>query len=402
MKDDELIKTIDEFIDMKLKHEKDEAFYIVDLQEVVNQYNTWTSLLPNIKPYFAIKSNPDIKIIRLLAELGCNFDCASKSEIGTILNIVEDGERIIFANPCKTPSHLVYAKENNVRLMTFDCKEELLKIKEHYPEANLLLRLSVDDSKSKCKFNSKFGCKLEDAECLIACVKEYGLNLRGFSFHVGSGCENARSFYTAIRDCRFAYMLASKYGFNVDIIDIGGGFCGSNNIKFQEMCDNIRQAQNDFFKTKIDNGSLKFIAEPGRYFTETSHTLCINVIGKKNESKVIKYYLNDGVYGSFNCIYYDHQEPVLIPLKAKSNTLINSTFFGPTCDSMDVIYKNIPFIELDIGDWLYVKNFGAYTCSPSSAFNGFQIHTFEYIYPAEYKYLFRGTSLSSTISSFSF
>jgi ornithine decarboxylase len=103
------------------------------------------------------------------------------------------------------------------------------------------------------------------------------------------------------------------------------------------------------------------------------------VIAKKKEDNVIKYYLNDGVYGSFNCINYDHQTPELIPLLPRDAKKYNTTFFGPTCDSLDCIYKEIQYQELNIGDWLYVRNFGSYTIAPSSSFNGFEVNNKKYI-----------------------
>jgi ornithine decarboxylase len=358
-----------------------EPFYIIDLRKVYEQYNKWISNLPNIKAYFAIKANPDLKIIKLLADLGCNFDCASKNELATILNMVNDPNRIIFANPCKFSAHIEYAKCNNISLMTFDCLEELDKIHAIYPDARLLLRICVDDSNSKCKFNSKFGCKLEDISLIFGKICHLHLNLVGFSFHVGSGCEDPVSYYKAIRDCKFACIEAAKYGLSPSIIDIGGGFPGvDKKITFEDICDNIKKAQNNFFKSKIDNNKITFIAEPGRFFTEAALTLVVNVIAKKKEGTSIKYYLGDGVYGSFNCIYYDHQLPELIPLIPSAAFKYTSTFFGPTCDSMDVIYKDIEYPELQVGDWLYVKNYGSYTNAPSTSFNGFYISNYEYIY----------------------
>ena len=67
----------------------DEPFYIVSLDKVEEQFNKWVEYLPNVKPYFAVKSNPDDKIIGLLAKLGCGFDCASKNELKNVLNSVE-------------------------------------------------------------------------------------------------------------------------------------------------------------------------------------------------------------------------------------------------------------------------------------------------------------------------
>jgi len=364
----------------------DEPFYIVDLDKVEDQYNKWVENLPAIQPFFAVKSNPDSNIIDLLANLGCNFDCASKNELINIMSVVNDADRIIFANPCKISSHLMYARDNKIGMMTFDSIEELEKIYNIYPEARLLLRISVDDTNSMCKFNSKFGCREGNIPKIFERIKSLQMNLAGFSFHVGSGCSDASSFYNAIKDCAASYKLSLDYGFSPPphIIDIGGGFPGvDKNIKFIDICDNINKAITDYFSfSPYINKQIRFIAEPGRYFTEATHTLVINVIAKKKEAGVIKYYLNDGIYGSFNCINYDHQKPALIPLlpRDEDDARYNSTFFGPTCDSLDCLYKDVPFVELNVGEWLYIENFGAYTVSPSSSFNGFSVTNKKYIY----------------------
>lgn len=375
-----------EYIIKKYINEKeeydDEPFYIVDLGKVEEQYNIWVNYLPSIQPYFAVKSNPDNLIINLLAKLGCNFDCASKCELMNAMSIVDNPDRIIFANPCKISSHLRYACENNISKMTFDSIEELEKIYNIYPAAQIILRICVDDTNSKCKFNSKFGCPLCNIPKIFERIKSLQMNLVGFSFHVGSGCSDATSFYNAIKDCAITYKTSLDYGFAISIIDIGGGFPGvDKNIKFADICDNINRAIVDFFSYETRNNIIKFIAEPGRYFTEATHTLVLNVIAKKTEENVIKYYLSDGIYGSFNCINYDHQTPELIPLISRDNNdkKYNTTFFGPTCDSLDCIYKDIQYQELNVGDWLYISNYGSYTIAPSSSFNGFSVTNKKYI-----------------------
>ena len=360
----------------------DEPFYIVDLGKVEEQYIKWVNYLPDIQPFFAVKSNPDNIIINMLAKLGCNFDCASKSELENALSIVNNPDRIIFANPCKISSHLIFARENNIGKMTFDSIEELEKIYNIYPGAQIILRICVDDTNSKCKFNSKFGCPLCNIPKIFERIKSLQMNLVGFSFHVGSGCSDPVSYYNAIKDCKESYKLSQDYGFNISIIDIGGGFPGvDKNIKFADICDNINKAIVDFFSYETNNNIIKFIAEPGRYFTEATHTLVLNVIAKKTEENVIKYYLSDGIYGSFNCINYDHQTPELIPIISRENDNIkyNTTFFGPTCDSLDCIYKDIQYQELNMGDWLYIINYGSYTIAPSSSFNGFSVSNKKYI-----------------------
>lgn len=366
-------------------NQSERAFYIIDLGEITTSYATWTRLLPDVKPYYAVKCNPNPVLLDVLASLGANFDCASENEMKTIIEITKDPSRIIFANPCKMSSQIRYARANDVDLMTFDCEEELYKIKLYHPYANLILRLAVDDSKSKCQFNKKFGCKLEQVDELLKIAKTLKLEVVGFSFHVGSGCTSADNFYDAIKTCREATDIANQMDISISMIDIGGGFPGlDRNIKFEDIATSINKGIHDFFGEELEDESIQFIAEPGRYFAEKTHTLVLNVIGKKKitveEETVIVYYLNDGIYGSFNCIYFDHSNPTVLPFNERDGKLHKSRLFGPTCDSVDLISENVMLPELAIGEWVYVENFGAYTVAASSSFNGFKTSICKYIF----------------------
>lgn len=366
--------------------QSESAFYIIDLGEITKSYNIWEKLLPNVKPYYAVKCNPNMVLLEVLASLGSNFDCASEEEIRTIIEITNDPSRIIFANPCKMTSQIRYARSNDVDLMTFDCEEELYKIKLYHPYAKLILRLAVDDSHSTCKFNSKFGCKIDQVQELLQIVKTLKLDIHGFSFHVGSGCSSAESFYNAISDCKNAMDIATTLELKISMIDIGGGFPGiDQNIKFEDIAKNINNGINDFFSEEVEQKSIHFIAEPGRYFAQKSHTLVLNVIGKKfvkdaSGNREIIYYLNDGVYGSFNCIYFDHTTFTVLPFNERDGKLYKSKLFGPTCDSIDLISADIMLPELAVGEWVYVENFGAYTVAASSGFNGFRTSICKYVY----------------------
>lgn len=344
----------------------DEPFYIINLNTIISIVHKWNILLPDIKPYYAIKCNPDNKILKLLSSLGCNFDVASKKEMENALNITNDPNMLIFANPCKLISHIVFAKQNNVKLLTFDCIEELLKIKEYYPEANLILRIKVDDSKSICKFNIKFGYDIDNIIPIFYKIKELNMNLVGFSFHVGSKCSSSYIYYDALEKCKKCYDISKLYNFNISHIDIGGGFQYFN---IEDIALSVNKAINDFFK---ENDNIKFIAEPGRLFVEESHILVLNIICKKKNNDTFIYYINDGIYGNLNCIQWDHYIP---EIKIKNNNidsiLYKSLIFGPTCDSMDKLYDDLLLPELNVGDIIYLKNMGAYTHSSSSSFNGF-------------------------------
>jgi len=375
--------------DFLQENQSEEAFYIVDLGEVVNAYNTWIRLLPIVEPYYAVKCNPNPVIMEALASLGVNFDCASQNEIRSANDVTNDPTRIIFANPIKMSSQIKYARCNDIDLMTFDAADELFKIKLYHPQCQLVLRLAVDDSKSKCRFNSKFGCKLEEVEEILKIAKILKLNIVGFSFHVGSGCMSSDVYYEAIRECKKACDTANKIGFNITIIDIGGGFPGvDREIKFEDIAKKINSSIQDFFGEDVLNNKVRFIAEPGRYFVEKTHTLVLNIIGKKQKTDDINgdntnvYYLNESTYGSFNCIYNDHYKPILMPFNERNEKLFKSICYGHSCDSIDKICEDIMLPDLAIGEFIFVQNMGAYTTSASSiGFNGFApTSKFQYIY----------------------
>ena len=379
--------TYDIINDFLEDNQSERAFYIIDLGALENSFSNWMRLLPDVQPYYAVKCNPNPVILEALAYLGANFDCASENEMKTIIEITKDPTRIVFANPCKMSSQIRYARANDVDLMTFDCEEELYKIKLYHPYAKLVLRLAVDDSKSLCKFNKKFGCKLQQVEELLTIAKTLKLAVVGFSFHVGSGCSSAENYYEAIRDCKKASDTAEKLGIHIELIDIGGGFPGvDRSIKFEDIAKKVNDGIQTFFGGELESGKVHFIAEPGRYFAESTHTLVLNVIGKKKVvdditgEEMIIYYLNDGIYGSFGCIYFDHNNPIILPFNERDGKLTKSRLFGPTCDSIDLIADEIMLPELAIGEWCYVENFGSYTIASSSNFNGFKTSVFKYIF----------------------
>lgn len=365
-KGEDIIDIINNILEGNLS---EEAFYIVDIGKVIKQVQRWHDMLPNVKPYYAVKCNPNELILKVLASLDVNFDCASKNEIASVVGIVEDPSRIIFANPCKMSNQIKYARANDVDLMTFDSDHELYKIKLYHPYSDLVLRIKVDDSGSLCKFGCKFGVELRDVEHILGIAKTLALKVVGVSFHVGSGCKNPDQFRKAIADSKKCFEIAESMGMSFDLLDIGGGF---EDDTFEETAAVIREAIGN--ESCFEN--VRLIAEPGRFFVSSSHTLVVNVIGKKNlvdeqGEKQFVYYLNDGMYGSFNCVHFDHAVPNICPFNERDGKTYRSKIFGPTCDSMDKISDEVFLPELAIGEWCYIENFGAYTCAAASTFNGF-------------------------------
>jgi ornithine decarboxylase len=312
-------------------HAHKDAFYVVDLCEPARKYTQWRAELPRVRPFYAVKCNDDVRVVETLAQTGTGFDCASKGEMSMVLKLGVDPKDIIFAHPAKQVSHIHYAKEKGVKKMTFDNEDELRKIVKEYPEAELVLRILTDDSHSVCRLGLKFGCPLESVPSVLATAKSLGANVIGISYHVGSGNGHAQSFGDAVRDAKKAFNIAESLGMKFTLLDIGGGFPGSElgaegesdslrhstdssnpyakHPSFSKIAAHVRTALDECFP---EGCGVDIIAEPGRYFVKSSHALAVNVIGKrKTEDEATKgtrinYYVNDGLYGSFNCVMYDH------------------------------------------------------------------------------------------------
>jgi ornithine decarboxylase len=392
---DENADTIDIIRSFLDETDSEEAFFIVDLTKIIDQYKSWKEKLPDIVPYYAVKCNPNEVIINLLSKLGVNFDCASKNEIATILNQDIKANRIIYANPNRSDSHIKYARSNDVDLLTVDSEMEMYKLKVNHPKANLLIRIKVDDSKSECKFSCKFGASISEAEKLCDIAEKIKLKIVGVAFHIGSNCRDANMYYGAIKNAKEVFEIGRKHNFDMQYLDIGGGLPGfyqDGELQFKDYAIVIKNAIKELFPPEYINPSkLKLIAELGRFFVASSHTLVLSVINKKEKvdeitgEKHFIYYMNDGVYNSFGNITYDHAKPILLPYNERDGELYNATVYGYTCDQLDKIAPTCPtqpckLPDLACGEFIYIENMGAYTTASASTFNSFPHTKCKYIF----------------------
>ncbi|VEN59889.1 unnamed protein product [Callosobruchus maculatus] len=113
----------------------EDAFYVCDLSDIVKKHEDWQKAMPRIEAYYAVKCNAHRLVLETLVAMGLGFDCASKEEIKKMLSLGVPPSKIIYAHPTKKLSHLKYAAEVGVEMMTFDNELELYKIKEIFPTA---------------------------------------------------------------------------------------------------------------------------------------------------------------------------------------------------------------------------------------------------------------------------
>ncbi|XP_046385344.1 ornithine decarboxylase-like isoform X2 [Ischnura elegans] len=335
-------------------------------------------------------------------------------EMTQVLKMGVDSNRIIFANPAKPASHIRHAASLGVQLMTFDNEVELHKIRTLYSTARVVLRIRCDSEVAQCPLGMKFGCEATmEAPRLLALAKSLGLHVEGISFHVGSGCGDPPVFRRAIARARALFDHAeSTLGMKLTLLDIGGGFPGNKGSSIDDIADVVNGALDEFFP---DGCGVHVIAEPGRFFVASAYTLATHIhslrepppqspsilppsvaeslsssrnsLPEKNEvagkegEKITKqqpsimYYINDGVYGSFGNLLYDHAHVTPIPLKPvnSGSKLILSSIWGPTCDGLDCVCEEALLPRLTVGDWIVFEDMGAYTLVSAGPFNGFPV-----------------------------
>lgn len=351
----------------KLAKQYGSPLLILSLKQIEANYLCLKKYMPRVRVFYAIKANPHPEILKTMINLGSSFDVASDGEIRTLYDMGVQGERLIYANPVKTTGGLEACRECGVSKMTFDSASEIDKIKAQCPDATVLLRLRIDNSSAHVDLNKKFGAARENAHDLMLKAKAAGLDMAGIAFHVGSQTVSADPYLHALDIARELFEEAKAAGLKLRILDIGGGFPIPEPkvyFNFPEMLKQINaRLDEDFPNTEI-------WAEPGRYICGTAVNLITSVIGVNERGGQPWYFLDEGLYGTFSGVIFDQWDFKLLSFK-EGEERVAATFAGPSCDSLDIMFRGKLTVPLEVGDLLLVPSCGAYTSASATTFNGF-------------------------------
>jgi ornithine decarboxylase len=349
---------------------------VVDHDAIRQNYATFKRHLPRVQAYYAVKANPAPEIVQTLYKAGASFDVASFPEFMLVYALIRRRparerqefvwDKIVYANPVKAKETLEELNEYKP-LVTFDNKAEVGKLRDHAPNAGLLVRIRVPNTGSMVELSSKFGCEPGEAVALIEEAREAGLVVEGLSFHVGSQCTNFENFVQALNMSAAVMEEAKSRGFDLKILDIGGGFPVRYNRHVAPFSLLARK-----INTEIDRlfpRSMEIIAEPGRFFVATAVTSIATVIGKAVRDGKTCYYVDDSVYHTFSGIIFDHC-PYHFKSFRKGPTEVCAVF-GQTCDGLDTISQAEALPDLQLDDLVYSEDIGAYSNASATWFNGF-------------------------------
>jgi ornithine decarboxylase len=360
----------------KLVKEHGTPLFVVDHAEIRRSYAEFKKRLPRVQAYYAVKANPDQAVVKTLYEEGASFDVASMPEFEIVYQFIKRlpakerqdfiWDKIIYANPIKA-NETLRKLDHYKPLVTYDNLEEIRKVRKYAPHAGLALRLQVPNTGAMVELSSKFGAASGEAVELIQAAADAGLVVEGLSFHVGSQTTNFENYVQALNLAAGVFREAADRGFHMKLIDIGGGFPAPYDPlaqPFKALARRINAELDRLFPQDIE-----ILAEPGRFLVATAGTAVAKVIGKARRDGKRCYYLDDGVYHTYSGIIFDHCQYHLKAFR-RGPTEICSVF-GPTCDALDTISLAEQLPELDLGDYVFSQNIGAYSRASSTWFNGF-------------------------------
>jgi len=353
---------------------------VINLHQIKYNFIKLRDSFPFAHIYYAVKACPGEPVLRLLNELGSNFDIASRYELDRVLSLGITGERISYGNTIKKARDIEYFYQNGVRMFATDSKDDLRNIAKFAPGSRIFVRMLVEAGQSAdWPLSRKFGCHPDMAYDLLVQAKELGLTPYGVSFHVGSQQRDIGIWNEAIAKATYLFSsLEEEEGIKLSMINMGGGFPAhyiQPTNPLSDYASEITRYLHDDFGDEIP----MIVLEPGRSLVGDCGILTSEVvlISRKNNTALQRWVYQDS--GKFNGLVETMDESIKYPVISekdgpgeKEGEVILA---GPTCDSADIMYENIKYklpLSLKAGDKLYWLSTGAYTGTYASVeFNGF-------------------------------
>ena len=132
-------------------------FLLVDSDIIRNKARRFKAAMPQVQPHYAVKANPDPRVLRTMIEEGVGFEIASISELDLLLELGVSAADIYYSNPMKSRAYLEYAAAKGVEWYVLDSVEELRKIVSVKADAKLYLRIDTPNIGSDWPLAGKFG-----------------------------------------------------------------------------------------------------------------------------------------------------------------------------------------------------------------------------------------------------
>ena len=343
-------------------------FLILDTAIVREKARRFHAAMPRVRPHYAVKANPDPRVLKVLIEEGAGFEIASIAELDLLLSLGVPAAEVFYSNPVKSRDSIAYAASKGVEWFVIDSLDELRRVHAVKSDAKLYLRVATPNIGSDWPLSGKFGAGAADTREIVTAAAKLGADLAGVTFHVGSQCRNPENWRVGIEKARAVFDSMAKLGLRPRLLDIGGGF-PVRHVRPIPSIEVIGGVVNEALKAFPPE--VKVIAEPGRFLVSDAGYFVCRVLGTAVRAGKRWLHLDAGLFGGI----IETTEGLKYRIRTdRSGPDITWNVAGPTCDSVDVVLRDEPLpSDLQEGDFFYLRNAGAYTTAYASEFNGFPL-----------------------------
>lgn len=343
-------------------------FLLMDNAIVRDKLRRFRTAMPRVRPHYAVKANPDRRVVEALMQEGCSFEIASTAELDLLISLGVDAAGVFYSNPMKSRQAIAYAAAKGVAWYVVDSVDELRRVHEIRADAKTYLRIATPNIGSDWPLSGKFGAGAGETREIIHTAARIGADLAGVTFHAGSQCRNPENWRVGIEKARVLFDAMAKAGLRPRMLDIGGGF-PVRHVKPIPSIEVIGAMVNEALEAFP--AEVQIVAEPGRYLVSDAGYFVCRVIGTTTRAGKRWMHWDAGLFGGV----IETTEGLKYKIRTeRSGPDIPWHVAGPTCDSVDVILRDEPLpSDLQEGDFIYIRNAGAYTTAYASEFNGFPL-----------------------------
>jgi len=351
-----------------LKKGYQRPFLLVDSNIIRRKAQRFIAAMPRVRPHYAVKANPDERVLNTLIDEGVGFEIASIAELDLLLKLGVPAAEVFYSNPMKSRAYIEYAAAKGVEWYVLDSIEELRKIVSIKPDAKMYLRIDTPNIGSDWPLAGKFGTHLADINEIIHEAVRLKADLAGVTFHVGSQCRNPQNWRVGIERAKKVFAEMRRVGLNPRLLNVGGGY-PVRHVKPIPSIEGIAEVINDAIADLPE--SIHVMAEPGRYLVSDSAYFVCRVVGTATRNGKRWMYWDAGMFGGVIEMTEGLRYEILTDRKGNS---IPWSIAGPTCDSVDILMHELMLPnDIQEGDFIYIPNAGAYTTAYASNFNGFPL-----------------------------
>jgi len=349
---------------MKGLNRREDKLFIdeVSLEDIAKEYGTpvyvysGSKLKENLKGYlssirekdkicYSVKSNSNIHLLELLADLGSGFDVVSGNELRKCLEAGAKPEDIVFSGVGKTEEELVLAIKENIFSINIESEEELDRIiktaKDLEKKAQCMIRINPDISSESHPYiqtglkTSKFGILREGIDSIVEkASKSRLINLKGIASHVGSQIFNKELIFENLNLLIEIANNLIRQGHALSYIDLGGGL----GISYQEERELKPREVLEEVISRLEPLNLNLLLEPGRSISGNTGVLLSKVEYLKKTSDLNFAVIDSGMNDLLRPSLYQAWHNISV-VATNNQKELSYTVVGPVCESGDTLVK---------------------------------------------------------------